>query len=193
MLKVFLLNLIYEPWQDQLPSLEFELQCKITVNSQFADNGSIERILRYTEEEHYDALICGWSDYDTVMSHQPLISVYPMDRDEFDTSVILYFLKKELHEKGLDHLRRVVLGTKLLVSVQLDLLEEMYGFELLQPQWEDVLPQSYFDTLKQEGYEVVVCRRDYADMVRKSGMYPFFTDAVFTCTDFSQDLKRVML
>jgi len=192
MLKVYILNLIYEPWQDQLPSLEYELQCKIAVNQQFADKGDIERILRYAEEERFDALICSWSDYDTVISHQPLISVYPMDRREFDTPVILYFLQKELREKGLGNLRRVVLGTKLVINVRLELLEEMFGFELLQPRWEDVLPQSYFDTLRQEGYEVVVCRRDYADMVRKSGMYPFFSDAVFTYTDFSQDMKRVM-
>lgn len=192
MLRIYCINLLTGPWHKQLPSLEFEMHCKLMANEQPADSAAIERILRWAEIEQIDAIICNWADYDIIMDHRPLLSVYPISYTGFDTSVILYRLKKNLAEKNLGHLRKVVLGTQLPITVRLNVLEEMFDFELINPEWRDVLPQSYFDVLRREGYEVVVCREDYADMVRKSGMYPFFDASIYDDVDFALDLKRAV-
>lgn len=192
MLTVYFLNLLMGPWQKQLPALEQDMQCRALANSDIVDSKDIERIVRWAEGEKIDGLICGWRDYETVMSHKPLISVYPVSLSSFDTSVILYLLKKELREKGLEHLHRVVLGTTLPIPVRLDMLEEMFGFELINPEWNDNLPQSYFDELSREGYEIVVCRHEYADKIRKSGMFPFYDGSVAQYVDFTQDLRNAV-
>lgn len=192
MLSVYFLNIIAGAWQTHLKSLENELSCRLVANTVHADSSEVERILRWAEQEQVDALICTWQDYETVMSHKPLISVYPVSLSGFDTSVILFLLKKKLKEMHLEHLHRVVLGTPLPINVRLDVLEEMFGLKLINPSWQDILPQSYFDALSREGWEIVVCRPDYADMVRRSGMFPFFDPAVVEYVNFAQDIKNAV-
>ena len=150
MMTVYFLNVIVGTWQPQLKALEQEMNCKLICNSTPIELGEIERVLRWAEQEQVDALVCTWQEYSEVMRHKPLVSVYPVSLGGFDTSVILYLLKKELREKHLEHLHRVVLGTPLPINVRLDILEEMFGLKLINPSWRDVLPQSYFDTLSRE-------------------------------------------
>lgn len=192
MLRVYLLNLILEPWRSQIPPLETELQCKIFANPEIAGYSEIERIVRQTEKENLDALLCRWDDYEMVMSCKPLVSVYPVTVKGFDTSVILYRLKKNLEQNNLQHLTKVVLGTNIAINVRLDVLEEMFGFRLYNGGWGDVLPQSYFDNLRAMGYEIVICREEYRQQVERSGMYHFYDPEVYQLIDYSQDLKRTI-
>ena len=192
MLSIYFLNIILGFWHEQFKALEKDLQCKLTCNDSRADATDIARIIRWAEQEQIDALICTWDDYEAVMSNVPRIPVYPVSLTGFDTSVILHLLKKDLKKKNMEHLHRVVLGTTLPITVRLDFLEEMFGLELYNPVWQAVLPQSYFDELSREGYEVVVCRPDYAEMVRKSGMYPFFDLSAMEYIDFAQDIRNAV-
>lgn len=192
MLRVYVLNLIMEPWRDQIPSLEKELQCKIFANSEAAQYAEIERIVRQTERENIDALLCLWDDYELVISCKPLIPVYPVTVTGFDTSVILYRLKKNLEARNLQHLTKVVLGTNIAINVRLDVLEEMFGFQLYNAGWHSELPQSYFDNLSAMGYQVVVCREEYKGQVQRSGMYHFYDPQVFELIDYSSDLRRTI-
>lgn len=192
MLRVYLLNLVLEPWRDQIPPLEKELQCEIFANSEAVNLSEIERIVRQAEREKMDALLCRWDDYEAVMNCKPLVSVYPVTVKGFDSSVILYRLKKHLEKNNLQHLTKVVLGTNIAISVRMDVLEEMFGFQLYNDGWSDVLPQSYFDNLRAMGYEIVICREEYRQQVERSGMYHFYDPEVYQLIDYSQDLKRTI-
>ena len=152
----------------------------------------MENQIRWTEREKMDAVICSWEDYEWIMSYKPLIPVYPVRITAYDTSVILHTLKKHLKQKGLEHYRKVILGTYLPINVRLDILEEMFDLELVNPPWDDELSQSYFDSYAKEGYQVVVCSPQFAEKVRNSGMYPFHDVRVNEYIDFSQDIKQVI-
>lgn len=190
MLQVYFLNFMMEEGYRRMTSLEWEMSCKIYTNHGIAGDEEIGRIIRWSEAEEIDGLICNWMDYDKVMFHKPMIPIYPITYTAFDTSIILHQLKKDLKAKNLEHLRKVVLGTNLPIHVRIDILEEMFDFELYNPNWSDELPQRFFDDLRQEGYEVVVCREEYFMKVRKSGMYPFYDPNGFEYIDFAQDIRN---
>lgn len=87
---------------------------------------------------------------------------------------------------------KVVLGTNIAINVRLDVLEEMFGFQLYNAGWHSELPQSYFDNLSAMGYQVVVCREEYKGQVQRSGMYHFYDPQVFELIDYSSDLRRTI-
>lgn len=190
MLRVYFLNFMIEQGYQQWKPLEWEMNCRIYTNQGVADDEEIGAIIRWCEEEQIDGLICRWAEYDMVMNHKPMLPVCPITYTAFDTSIILYLLKKDLKKKNLEHLHRVVLGTELPIHVRLDVLEEMFGFSLYKPNWESDLSQHFFDALKREGYEIVVCRQEYFSKVRKSGMYPFYDPSGFEYVDFVQDIRN---
>lgn len=190
MLQVYILNFMVEQGYQQLKSMEGEMSCKIYTNSGVADDVQIGKIIRWSEEEQIDGLICSWAEYNKVMLHKPMIPIYPITYTAFNTAIILYLLKKDLKVNHLEHLRKVVLGTEFSIHVRLDILEEMFDLKLYKPEWSADLSQSFFDHLKQEGYEVVVCRREYFFQVRQSGMYPFYDPSGFEYVDFVQDIRN---
>lgn len=189
MLHIYILNLVSEQWLHHLPALEEELQCRLSTNPSFAGIPEIERIVRQAEQDGVDGLLCRWDDYELVMRTKPLISVYPVTITGFDTSVILHRLKKALERDEKTDLNKVVLGTNIPINVRLDVLGEMFGFQIYNEGWADTLPQSYFDNLAAMGYQVVICRSDYKDQVERAGLYHFFDLGVYDVVDFAQDLK----
>lgn len=192
MFRIFFMNLFGTSIINQVQSLERIIDFKMYVGDSTVNNEQLFKQLKWVNEEKMDAIICQWEHYDKIMSYKPLVPVYPVSTTSFDTCVILYLLKKYLGEIGLGHYKKVVLGTYLPITVRLDVLEEMYGFELINPPWRDELGQSYFDTLAKEGWQVVVCNTQYMDMVRNSGMLAFHDDRVYDYLDFSQDVKRAI-
>ncbi|WP_124067099.1 sigma 54-interacting transcriptional regulator [Clostridium sp. E02] len=192
MFRIFFMNLFGDSMIKQVQSLEKIIDFNMYVGDATVNDEQLKKQIKRVNEEKMDAIICQWEHYDRIMSYKPLVPVYPVSMTAFDTCVILYLLKKELKSKGLEHYKRVILGTYLPITVRLDVLEEMYGFELMNPPWRDDLGQSYFDSLAKEGYEVVICNTQYLDMVRNSGMYAFHDDRIYDYLDFSLDLKRAI-
>jgi transcriptional regulator with PAS, ATPase and Fis domain len=186
------MNLFGDSMIKQVQSLEKIIDFKMYVGDATVSDEQLKKQIKRVSEEKMDAIICQWEHYDRIMSYKPLVPVYPVSITAFDTCVILYLLKNDLKSKGLGHYKRVVLGTYFPITVRLDVLEEMYGFELVNPPWRDDLEQSYFDALAKEGYEVVICNTKYIDMIKKSGMYAFHDDRIYDYLDFSLDLKRAI-
>ncbi|WP_394926439.1 sigma-54 interaction domain-containing protein [uncultured Robinsoniella sp.] len=192
MFNIFFLNMFNELMVEQTKNLEKLIDFKMHQGIITNNAKEVENQIRWAEREKMDAIICSWEDYEQMMSYKPLVPVYPVRITAYDTSVILHSLKKYLKERHLEHYRRVILGTYLPISVRLDILEEMFDFELINPPWEDELSQSYFDSFAKEGYQVVVCAPKYIDKVRNSGMHPFHDEQVNQYIDFSQDIKQVI-
>ena len=192
MFKIYFLNLFNEVMIEQTRNLEKLIDFKMYLGVNTKNPEEMENQIRWTEREKMDAVICSWEEYERIMSYEPLIPVYPVRITAYDTSVILYTLKKHLKQKGLEHYRKVILGTYLPINVRLDILEEMFDLELVNPPWDDELSQSYFDSYAKEGYQVVVCSPQFAEKVRNSGMYPFHDVRVNEYIDFSQDIKQVI-
>lgn len=192
MFKIYFLNLFNEVMIEQTRNLEKLIDFKMYLGVNTKNPEEMENQIRWTEREKMDAVICSWEDYEWIMSYKPLIPVYPVRITAYDTSVILHTLKKHLKQKGLEHYRKVILGTYLPINVRLDILEEMFDLELVNPPWDDELSQSYFDSYAKEGYQVVVCSPQFAEKVRNSGMYPFHDVRVNEYIDFSQDIKQVI-
>lgn len=192
MFDIFFMNLFEKPMIKQVQSLENIVDFKMYVGDSTVDDEQIKKQIKWVNEEKMDAIVCQWEQYDKIMSYKPLVPVYPVTFIGFDTSVILHMLKKDLKAKGLAHLKKVILGTYLPINVRLDVLEDMFDLELINPPWRDDLSQSYFDTCAKEGYQVVVCGPKHIDMVRNSGMYAFHDERVYEYVDFSQDVKRAI-
>lgn len=192
MFRIFFMNLFGNSMIKQVQSLERIIDFKMYVGDSTVNDEQLKKQLKWVKEEKMDAIICQWEHYDKIMSYKPLVPVYPVSTTAFDTCVILYLLKKDLKAKGLEHYKKVILGTYLPITVRLDVLEEMYDFELINPPWRDDLGQNYFDARAKEGYEVVICNTKYMDMVRNSGMYAFHDDSIYEYLDFSQDVKRAI-
>lgn len=192
MFRILFMNLFGNSMIKQVQSLERIIDFKMYVGDSTVSDEQLKKQIKWVKEEKMDAIICQWEHYDKIMSYKPLVPVYPVSTTAFDTCVILYFLKKELKAKGLEHYKKVILGTYLPITVRLDVLEEMYGFKLINPPWSDDLGQAYFDACAKEGYEVVICNTKYMDMVRNSGMYAFHDDRIYDYLDFSQDVKRAI-
>lgn len=189
---IFFMNLFGDSMIKQVQSLEKIIDFRMYVGDATVSDEQLKRQIKRVNEEKMDAIICLWEHYDRIMSYKPLVPVYPISMTAFDTCVILYLLKKDLKAKGLEHYKKVILGTNLPITVRMDVLEEMYGFELMNPPWREDLGQSYFDSLAKEGYEVVVSNTKYIDMIRNSGMYAFHDDRIYDYLDFSLDLKRAI-
>ncbi len=192
MFHIYFLNLFNDTMVEQTHNLEKVIDFKMHVGYRNVSSVEMENQIRWAEREGMDAIVCQWEDYEKIMARKPLLPVYPVRSTAYDTSVILYFLKKHLKEKGLEHYTRVILGTYLPINVRLDILEEMFGLELVNPPWDDELSQDYFDSYAREGYQVVVCSSIHAEKVRNSGMYPFYDKQVEQYIDFSQDIKQAI-
>jgi Transcriptional regulator containing PAS, AAA-type ATPase, and DNA-binding domains len=186
------MNLFGNSMMKQVQSLERIIDFKMYVGDSNVNDEQLKKQLKWVDEEKMDAIVCQWEHYDKIISYKPFVPVYPVSTSAFDTSVILYLLKKDLKAKGLEHYKKVILGTYLPITVRLDILEEMYDLELINPPWTDDLGQSYFDARAREGYEVVICNTKYMDMVRNSGMYAFYDDRIYDYLDFSLDVKRAI-
>ncbi|MBF4694447.1 sigma 54-interacting transcriptional regulator [Fusibacter ferrireducens] len=192
MFRIFFMNLFGDSMIKQVQGLEKIIDFHMYIGDATACDEELNKQIKWVNEEQMDAIICQWENYDRIMSFKPLVPVYPVSMTAFDTCVILYLLQKELKSKGLEHYKRVVLGTYLPITVRLDVLEEMYNFELINPPWNDELEQGYFNALAKEGYDVVICNTKYVDAVRNSGMYAFHDDRIYDYLDFSLDLKRAI-
>lgn len=192
MFHIYFLNLLNDTMITQTRNLEKLIDFKMHVGYRNVSGSEMENQVRWAEREKMDAIVCEWDDYEKIMHHRPMIPVYPVRDTAFDTCLILYLLKKHLKENGLSHYRKVILGTYLPINVSIDILEEMYDFEIINPPWADELSQSYFDAYAREGYQVVVCSPQHQEKVRNSGMYPFYDENVYKYIDFSQDIKQAI-
>ncbi len=192
MFNIYFLNLFDEALIKNTKSLERTMGFKAYIGRRDVNDTEMKNQIRWCEDEKMDAIVCEWLDYEKIMSHKPMVPVYPVTLNAHDTTVILFLLKKHLQENGLEHYKKVILGTYLPINIKISLLEEMFGFEILNPPWEDNLSQSYFDAYAKEGYQVVVCGPQHAEKVRNSGMYPFHDKRVYEYVDFLGDIKKVV-
>lgn len=192
MFHIYFLNLFNETMIQQTRKLEKVIDFKMHVGDRNVSDKEMEHQIRWAEREKMDAIVCQWVDYETIMRHKPLLSVYPVQSTSFDTCIILYLLKKHLRENNLLHYRKVILGTYLPINVRIDILEEMFDLEILNPPWEDELSQNYFDFYAREGYQVVVCGPQHREKVLNSGMYHFYDPSIFQYINFSQDIRQAI-
>ena len=191
MLKILFLNLYDDILVEKTKNLEKVMDFKTYVGNRNVSDAEMKNQIRWAEKEGMDAIVCEWDVYDSIIQYKPMVSVYPVTFSSFDTCVILYLLKKELERKNLPY-RKVILGTRLPINVQTEILEEMYDFDIFIPAWKEDMEQEFFDSWAERGYEVVVCGPQFSQEVKASGMYHFYDEQVFHYVYFQQDIRRTV-
>ena len=98
MFHIYFLNLFNDTMVEQTHNLEKVIDFKMHVGYRNVSSVEMENQIRWAEREGMDAIVCQWEDYEKIMARKPLLPVYPVRSTAYDTSVILYFLKKHLKE-----------------------------------------------------------------------------------------------
>lgn len=169
-------NLVFVPEMPELSSEQF-----------------IERYMEKAKEEQVDAIIVSYYHSSEHLASEALIPVITINFSNWETLNILLSAKKNVIDPHIPHPHKVALLTVEPLSIDLDILSQVFGIELhniLRDR--ENLPDSYFHTLKAEGFEVAVCAARYHDQVISAGMYHAFDPNAYSHTGLLGEFRRIL-
>ena len=135
----------------------------------------ISDYLEKAQQEQVDAIIVSYYHSSEHLSSETSIPIITINFSNWETLNILLSTKKNIIDTHIPHPHKVALITTEPLSIDLDVLSEVFGIELHNILRDaEELPDSYFHTLKAEGFEVAVCADRYHNQVIAAGMYHAF-------------------
>lgn len=149
--------------------------------------------LRWAEREGVDAILCIYSDYVKMQKAGTSIPLIPLYFTSWETLGVVQSLKKNVVDKQLIRPHKVALLTQMPITVDLQMLNEIFDLELHNViRTGAEVSDEFFRRMKEEGYEVVACVEYLHDQVRKAGMLPAYDENAHSYTAVLEALREAM-
>lgn len=165
----------------------------IQTNLKEPADDTYREFLHMALEKHMDAIIVSYYISKKISAFETSVPIIPINFSNWETLNILQSLKKNIVDTHIPHPHKIALITVTPLSLDLTILSEIFGLELHNIIRDgEELPDSFFQALKEEGFEVAACGSGYHQQVISSGMYHAYDPNAHSYIGLLEEFRRIL-
>lgn len=149
--------------------------------------------VQLAREKHMDAIIVSYYFSEKMSRYDSSVPIIPINFSNWETLDILQSLKKNIVDTHIPHPHKVALITAAPLSLDLTILSDIFGLELHNIIRDgEILPDSFFQALKEEGFEIAACGSGYHQQVVAAGMYHAYDPNAHSYIGILEEFRRIL-